>query len=105
MHVIDFCFSIIDKFAPMDESDKISLRKDAKEWYYGKRDEVFQAGQNKLLQKDFDLKTAPLKKKAVYWTEHWAVRTALAIMYIIVVPAIQDLHENGFREDDDKRSD
>lgn len=101
MHIVDFVFSVIDKFTPMEQSQKTELREDARIWYLAKRDKVYKAGQNKIVQDGFDVKKANLTDKVIYWAEHWGVRTALAILWIIAVPMIQDMHEGGTREDKD----
>lgn len=102
MNYVQFVYGLIDNFAPMEQTSRDELRKDASEWYIDQRNKVFEKGSTKVLQQGIDLKTAPLKTRIIYWGEHWAVRTALAILFIFARPMIQDWNMGKFDEETDK---
>ena len=85
MRIIEFVYSIVDKYAPMNEVDRAELRRDAQKWY--------------LEEKEKHEKGVPTKFTKVFkWLEHWGVRTGIAVLYIYILPQIQLYMENGGEE-------
>ncbi|MBC9933322.1 hypothetical protein [Chitinophaga qingshengii] len=100
MRVIDFLFGIIDRFAPMDQETKSSLKLDATAAYNKAKEGSFRKKvHNDNVQSDSSIETddkAALMEKVsvidrvVIASESWWFRTSLAILFIVVVPKIKD---------------
>lgn len=86
MRAIEFIYSILDKYAPMNEIDRAELRRDAQVWYGENKDKAELAEE-----------TAPMKK-VFKVLEHWGFRTALAVLYIYILPQIQAYMDGGAEE-------
>lgn len=87
MRIPDFIFSFIDAFTPMKDSDKTELMQDANVDYYQIRDEMFDKNRQ-LKEKQPEVLT--WKHKIVKYSEYWPCRAGLAILYILLLPMVQD---------------
>jgi len=105
MRPIEFLFNIIDKFSPMAETDRSDLRGDANKDYSLVKNQIYDSVTGELKP---DAKPSTIKQRLVFWSEKWPVRTVLALLFIYIVPKIQNyLHPDDvedfedYDEDDD----
>lgn len=89
MKILDFGFTLLDKFSPMQETDISDLRMDAAN-DYSKVKNTFFDSDKKQLKEGQELKDLNIKQKIVYYSEQWPVRLGLAFLFIILTPLIQN---------------
>jgi hypothetical protein len=97
MRPIEFIFNIIDKFSPMEETERANLRNDANMDYVRVKNELFES--TGMLKEG--VKPKSIKQFFVRVSERWEIRTLFAMLFIYVVPKIQDyLNPEGVEDDD-----
>lgn len=93
MRPLEFIFNIVDKFTPMQENERVELRRDAMTDYLTATENVSKGEQPKNL-----------KEKVMVWIakngESWIVRLILSLLFIWICPQIQN-YVSGNGVDDD----
>ena len=130
MRLTEFVYGIIENFAPMSEKSAVELKTDSMAWYSKAEKEATEIEEiktenarlmalaeeadnekeaEKLLALMKDEPKASLSHKAVKASESWIVRTLFALLYIYIIPKIQNYlnpkPESGRRRDDDEYED
>lgn len=102
MRILDFLFSVVEKFSPMSTTDRVELRDDAARDYQQIKDTILD--KDKTKPPKIEPVKMDIKQKVVYYSEAWYVRLGLALAFIWVVRAIQDFM-NPKKDDDDDDDD
>lgn len=89
MRILDFLFQIVEKFSPMNDTDRAQLRNDANVDYV----KVLGPLTNEIgevLPADQLPPKMSLKQKIVIKSERWEIRLGLALAFIAIVPIINN---------------
>jgi len=104
MRITEFIYAIIEKFSPMDQTERMKLENQAMSQYKGmldaamkkklSNDEVAASETLNPDEKASLMEPLTLKDRVILAVDSWWFKTLLAMMFVFVVPKIQRYIQN-----------